>query len=58
MLKSVGNEEQKAREEAQLEAAVHTFQAKMNTFERDLIIAMVAMCGLAFVLIAIFFRRK
>lgn len=52
------DDKEREAQKKQLESAVEKFNVRMNTFERDLIIAMVAMCILAVLLLAVFLKRR
>lgn len=58
ILDKITDSEERDAQKKQLDEAVEKFNARMNTFERDLIIAMVAMCVAAVLLLAVFLKRR
>ena len=58
ILDKITDSEERDAQKKQLDEAVEKFNARMNTFERDLIIAMVSMCVAAVLLLAVFLKRR
>ena len=58
LLDALADDDERKAQKKQLDDAVQKFNVRMNTFERDLVVAMVAMCVIAILLLAVFLKRR